>query len=104
MNTVSSQVNGLNIMLPKISYPNGLPAELAKECISTFPSIVGVYAGMPMDEFEAVMSKASAIAKETFVAEVGCEFGDRRSEASPLRTVVADDCDLKEYYEAVNYA
>lgn len=104
MNTVSSQVNGLNIMLPKISYPNGLPAELAKECNSLYPNIVGIFAGMPMNDFEAVMLTASAIAKESFTREFGSEFGDRRSEKSPLRAVVADDCDLKEYYEAVNYA
>lgn len=97
MSSVSSQINGLNIMLPKISYPNGLPAESAKECILLFPNIVGVFAGMPMDDFEAVMIAATAIAKESFVSEFGYEFGDRRSETSPMRTV-----DVSNYDACVN--
>ena len=104
MATVASQVNGMNIMLPKISYPNGLPLEMAQECISSFPDIAGIYTGMPMDEFEDVMMAASAAAKASFINECGSEFGDRRSSASPLRAIATTDQVLDISQKAVNYA
>ena len=104
MTTVTTKVNGLNIMLPKISYPNGLPLEMAQECISSFPDIAGIYAGMPMDEFEDVMLAASAAAKASFISVCGSEFGDRRSATSPLRVIDVADQDLNIRLKAVNYA
>ena len=104
MTTVSSQVIGLNIMLPKISYPNGLPMEMADDCNSSFPDITGIYTGMPMDEFETIMLAASAVAKTLFISENGSKFGDHRSVTSPMRAIINTDKNVDIWSESVNYA
>lgn len=86
MKVDSSQLNGLNLLQSKMSFPQGLPENVAKECAALFPNVTGIVPGMAMDEFEVIMSLAASNAKNEFIAMYGSEFGDRRNSDSPLRS------------------
>lgn len=75
----------LNLLVPVISCSAGLSEEAVLEVAATLPHISGIYAGMPIKDFESVMGSAVVAAKEAFIIAEGNAFGDRRGADTVLR-------------------